>query len=141
LMVKADAPLPPDQAAAVSRVVQAYGGPAAPDEFGYFFESAKAGPIEFYAGKRSGGMLAVRGWGPGKADFIFDILAATGWSMVVPSDPLVLIAARDLSAEERAELADAEYDFVVVASGADVMRAAEPAFGAWSDYRDQVVKG
>jgi hypothetical protein len=136
-----DAALPSEKAIALSRVVQSWGGPAAPDEFGYFFDSDVAGPVEFYAGDREGGMLAVRGWCPGLASFAFDVLQATDWTMAISADKLIFVAVRDLTAAEREVLVDAEYDFAQVVSGADLMRAAEPAFGVWRDYRDHVVKG
>jgi hypothetical protein len=72
-------PLSPAQAVALQQVVDSYDGPSAPDEHGYFFESERAGSIELYAGRGGpGGMLALRGWSPGKADFVFDVLEKTG---------------------------------------------------------------
>jgi hypothetical protein len=135
-----DAALPPEKALALAAVVQAHGGPPSPDEHGYFFDSANGGSVELYAGHRDGGMLAVRGWGPGLASFAFDVLKATNWVLVIPTDKLIFVATRELTPAERETLADTEYEFTNVTSGADVMRAAEPAFGAWADYRDQVVK-
>ena len=137
-----NAPLAPEKAAAIGQVMQSYGGPAEPDEFGYFFDSPKAGNVEFYAGVRNGGMLALRGWGRGTADFVFDILRQTNWILLMADDGrTVFIAARALSVHERERLAGGEYEFLLVASGEDILHAAEPFFGAWAGYRDRVVKG
>ena len=133
--------LPPERAAALSRVVQSYGGPAAPDEYGYFFNAEKAGSIELFAGKNDGAMLALRGWGLGKAAFAYDLLVATDWTMLVPDRELKFFAAREIHEAERAALADVEHQFVVLGCADDVSRAVEAAFGDWADYRDQVVKG
>jgi hypothetical protein len=134
--------LSPEHAAALQDVVSSYGGPAAPDDHGYFFESEKAGSIELYAGRdRPRGMLALRGWSAGKADFVFDLIEKTGWSAAIGSDPMLVMAAHEFSATERDTLNDVEVDFKRVLGGADVFNAMQSAFDGWTNYRDQIVKG
>jgi hypothetical protein len=133
-----DAPLDAATSRSLAGVVQQHGGPGAPDEYGYFFELNDGGGVEFYAGHRVGGMLALRDLTPELCDFIFDVMAATGWVAAFQFEETTLLTARELTPAELRRVEGPDAKIVLVRSPDDVARALADAFGGWEAYRDHV---
>jgi hypothetical protein len=113
-----DAALSAARKARLGRIVAAYGGPAAPDEHGYF-----GGWMEFYAGKREGGMLALRGFGEDAIAFVSQVMREMDWGVFVNGSGARFLTPRALTPSETAYVPPRDVPHIVVTSD-EMLKAA-----------------
>lgn len=132
--------LNPGEAAVLSRVMMAFGGPAAPDQHGYFFELPDGGYVEFFFGGTANAMLALRSnvtLDHGR--FMFELMKALDWCwFIAGDDEPCLVAARAFAGGEEPP---APVPVLVLSSPEEILEAIAPGHEAWSGYGDRVVGG
>jgi hypothetical protein len=138
------APLSAEAASRLSALVQRHGGPAAPDQHGFFFDLPNGGGhIEFYAGKTEGAMLAMRELSDAQLAFAWDVMREMGWAILAPVDEnkQVLLTAKPV--DDLGMLSEMECETVVrVAQDAsDLNSVISEPFEAWAAWRDQIGAG
>jgi hypothetical protein len=103
-----------------------------------FFGGSGLEPGEKHA---AGGMLALRGFGTGIADFISEFLAAAGCVALPAVEPAcVLLPRADLAPHLPADMR-AGFQQILVANGAEVAAALRGGLAGWQAYRDQMCGG
>ena len=126
----------------LSALVQRFGGPAHPNEYGFFFDMpGEAGHIEFYAGKNDGGMLALRGIGEAHVAFAWDLMREMSWAILLPVDEAKHVLLTSKPTDDLGMLSELDGEIVVrVAEGPrDVLQAINEPFASWAAWRDKVV--
>jgi hypothetical protein len=131
-----NATLTNERKAKLGAIVMRYGGPSTPDQHGYF-----GGWIEFYAGGREGGMLALREVGGEAMGFVSEVMREMDWGVFVNGEGARFLTARALGPSEHAFVPPRDVPHFVVTSVEALEAEIAGDLGRWADYRDQVVKG
>jgi hypothetical protein len=132
-------PLSKSEVDAVLGVFKMAGARASGDD--YQFRSADGASVEIFATNLANGcMFAIRGAGitPLLAQLLFDVMVAGNWVIMGTGGEDVVIAPND----KAVKTAPTDFGQIVVASsGKEVATLLSGGFGAWEEYRAQVVGG
>jgi hypothetical protein len=122
------------------RAVLKKAGAKEPDDFGcYVVKVADGGEAEVFGEKLAEGcMVALRGLTPGLVTFLMDLLKAGNWVMLpaMEGNPAITASPDHLKGIPK------DFPEVITCTSADSLGVLlSGGFGAWKNYRDQVVRG